>query len=80
MAICFQCGKRLADAMGRTVAGVERDYHGNPVKLHKSCAKTFDANKTPTARAATTEDGYVYADEGRHNPFRTVFKRQGELP
>ena len=50
--ICFQCGKRLNDAVGRPIVPVERDYHGHTIKLHKVCAKTFDADKPLTAALA----------------------------
>lgn len=52
--ICFQCGKRLYDAIGRVVIGVERKIDGNPVRLHKVCARTFDEDQrrvTATVRA-----------------------------
>ena len=40
--ICYVCGKRLVDAMGRPVNGVDRTIDGNPVKLHDVCSRTFD--------------------------------------
>lgn len=52
MVICFQCGRPLVQAVtGKPVEGVERDYHGSKVKLHKCCAKTFDEdNRKLTAQ------------------------------
>lgn len=79
MSICFHCGKRLTDIFGRTAAGVVRDYHGGKVQLHKSCSKKFDADRSPTARATTSTDGHVYADDGAFSPFRTVYKRPGDM-
>ena len=40
--MCFVCGQRLKDAMGRVVLGVERFVDGNKVRMHKVCSKTFD--------------------------------------
>ena len=34
--ICFACGKCL------TTEGVQRVIDGNPIRLHATCAKTFD--------------------------------------
>ena len=48
--ICFMCGKPLVDAIGHPVTPVERTVDGNLVRLHKVCAKTFDADKPLTAR------------------------------
>lgn len=38
--ICFQCGKCL------TTEGVQRTIDGNPIRLHATCAKTFDGFRT----------------------------------
>ncbi len=47
--ICFMCGKRLVDAVGKPVTPVEREYHGTTVRMHKVCSKTFDSDKPLTA-------------------------------
>lgn len=57
--ICYQCGKRLKDAVGHDVDGVERLLDGNPVRLHKVCAKTFDSDQRkeiPTPRSVNLGD------------------------
>lgn len=79
MSICFQCGKRLADRVGRIVEGVTRDYHGTSVRMHQRCAETFDKSKPLSARASTTEDGHVYADNGEVSPFRTVYRKPADI-
>lgn len=48
--ICWMCGKLLVDGVGNPITPVERTVGGNPIKLHKTCAKTFDADKPLTAR------------------------------
>lgn len=48
--ICWMCGKLLVDAVGHPITPIEREVDGNPIKLHKCCAKTFDADKPLTAR------------------------------
>ena len=80
--ICFQCGKRLVDARGHDIEPVVRDYHGNPVKLHKTCARGLDHDDI-TARAATDEAGHVYADDklytdGFGKVVRVVYAHAGE--
>lgn len=51
--ICWMCGKLLVDGVGNPITPVERTVGGNPVKLHKCCAKTFDDDKPLTARDTT---------------------------
>ena len=75
--ICFHCGKVLASI------GVERDYHGTTVRIHKYCIKAYDRDQPVTARAATNTDGRTFVDdEVRANneigAFRTVYRRAGE--
>ncbi len=72
--ICFECGKRLKDAVGREVPGVERHYHGATVRMHKVCASRFDSGHV-TARAITQESGETYADDGAYSPLRYVYRR-----
>lgn len=50
--ICFGCGQPMRQAVtGKPVKGVERRVDGNTVRLHKTCADTFDAdNRQETAR------------------------------
>jgi hypothetical protein len=51
MSICYGCGKLLTDGVGRPVDGVSREVDGNPVRLHKVCAKTFDADMVRVSSA-----------------------------
>lgn len=82
--ICYVCGKALRQAVtGKPVAGVERTVDGNPVRMHKTCAGTFDADQPVSARAATTGAGDAYADDttyadGHGMPVRLVHRRGGE--
>lgn len=46
MGLCFVCGKRLVDAVGREVEGVKRSYHGYEVRMHKCCATDFAPEPT----------------------------------
>ncbi len=55
MSICQQCGKRLVDAVGRKVSGVERVIAGNSVRMHKVCAKRFDSERPLTATVPVTQ-------------------------
>ena len=49
--ICFVCGKRLVDVLGRPVTPVVQEYHGNEIKMHQVCAKSH-AQTTSTITAA----------------------------
>lgn len=79
--ICYVCGRLLVSAgTGKPVPGVERNIGGNPVRMHKGCAETFDSEAPTTARAATTASGatiasdkLVLADDG--TPSVYVFRR-----
>jgi hypothetical protein len=42
---CYQCGRRLVDAVFKPVSGVDRLVDGNPVRVHKCCAKSFDEDQ-----------------------------------
>jgi len=49
--ICYVCGQRLVQAVThKPVSGVERNVDGNPVRMHKRCAESFDADRPLTAR------------------------------
>lgn len=42
---CWQCGNRLTSPFGHPVQGVERTLPlGEKVRMHKVCARTFDAD------------------------------------
>ena len=62
--ICFVCGKRLLDALGRPIVPVVQQYHGNEIKMHQTCAKSHSAAAPLTARASTTELGSTLAEDG----------------
>lgn len=74
--ICFHCGKHIERGH------VSRDYHGNPVNLHRRCVEPFDADVI-TARATTNGDGRTYSDDAQHwsradGVVRMVYARPGD--
>lgn len=76
--ICFHCGKRLLDDVGRAITPVEINYHGNTVRTHKGCARQLQ-RKTPTARAITNATGDVYVDDrDGQTPLRGLRRRAWE--
>lgn len=62
--ICFVCGKRLTNAIGEIVSGVERSHYGARVRMHKGCAKSYDADKPLTAIDTTLARADAQRAEG----------------
>lgn len=58
--VCFECGKNFMWMKGQMIF-VEREYGGNPVRMHKNCAERNETQKTLTASVNK---------EGTHDDFK----------
>ena len=52
--ICFVCGNRLVDRVGRPVEGTSRLLDGTRVRMHKCCSETFDREHAKNPAQHTT--------------------------
>jgi hypothetical protein len=47
--ICFICGGRLVDGVGKPTPGVRLNIDGNPVRAHRTCAESEARRKQDEA-------------------------------